>query len=159
MSSIGGREVEYKIAPPESLYIIGSSSVNNPGELYVIDLNSIASRKNKRNKRLFDVLASLVLLAASPVIIWMQKKPFGFLANIFKVLSGKYSWVSYHNHHLASSANLPKIKSGILSPVNAVKDTGLDESTINRLNSLYAKDYRIYSDINILRQNWRELGA
>jgi GT2 family glycosyltransferase len=158
MSGISGKEVEYKIAPPESLYIIGSSSVNKPGELYVIDLNSISSRKNKRNKRLFDVLASIILFVLSPVIIWVQKKPLGLWENVFKVLSGKYSWVGYHNSDGSSSANLPRIKKGILSPADAVKNSALDESTISRLNSLYAKDYRVYTDINILRNSWRELG-
>src|SRR5205085_9104761 len=33
MAAKASKEVEFKIAPPESLYIIGSSSVNNPGEL------------------------------------------------------------------------------------------------------------------------------
>jgi GT2 family glycosyltransferase len=158
MSGISGREVEYKIAPPESLYIIGSSSVNKPGELYVIDIDSISDKKNKRNKRLFDVLASVILFILSPVIIWVQKKPLGLWENIFKVLSGKYSWVGYYNSEKISSAHLPRIKKGILSPVNAVRDAGLDEGTINRLNSLYAKDYRIYTDINILRNSCRELG-
>ncbi len=34
-------ETEYKIAPPESIFIIGSSNVITRGELYMIDLNTI----------------------------------------------------------------------------------------------------------------------
>ncbi len=158
MSGISGREVEYKIAPPESLYIIGSHDVNKPGELYVIDIDSISDKKNRRNKRLFDVLASIILFVISPVIIWVQKKPLGLWENIFKVLFGRYSWVGYYTSEKISSAHLPKIKKGVLSPINAVRGSAPDEPTIQRLNSLYAKDYRIYTDLNILRNSWRELG-
>lgn len=159
MSMISGKEVEYKIAPPESMFIIGSSSVNSVGELYVIDLNSISDRKNKRNKRLFDVLTSVVLLIISPIIIWFQKKPFALYKNIFLILSGKYSWVSYYLINTISHHQLPRIKKGILSPLNALRDPNLDEATVSRLNSLYAKDYHIYTDLNILRKGWRDLGC
>src|SRR5438309_6071554 len=97
MASGTGREVEYKIAPPESLYIIGSSSVNNPGELYVIDINSISSRMNKRNKRVMDVLCSVFILLFSPVLMLFQKNVGTFFKNIFAVLAGRRSWVSYYS--------------------------------------------------------------
>ena len=42
MSEVTTREVEYKIAPPESMFIIGRNSMDNAGELYVIDINSIS---------------------------------------------------------------------------------------------------------------------
>ena len=54
----GSKDVEYKIAPPESMFIIGSSSVDNP-KLYVIDINSISKSVNKRNKRVMDIALSL----------------------------------------------------------------------------------------------------
>ena len=83
MSTIAAKEVEYKIAPPESMFIIGSSSVNNAGELYVIDINSISSRKNKRNKRLMDILTSIFILLLSPFLFWFQRNPLRFFRNIF----------------------------------------------------------------------------
>jgi O-antigen biosynthesis protein len=158
MSSVTGKEVEYKIAPPESLYIIGSSSVNNPGELYVIDIDSISSRVNRRNKRVFDIFCSLLFLIASPLLIFFQKRPAGLFRNIFSVLSGNASWVGYHHNSEIIPSHLPNIKPGILSPLNSLSTNHLDESTIGRLNSLYAKDYHVYVDLNILRKGWRELG-
>ncbi|MDP2159354.1 MAG: glycosyltransferase, partial [Flavobacterium sp.] len=52
MSKIDYAEVDYKIAPEESLFIIGSNSVDDPGDLYTIDINlSIIKPISKRNKR------------------------------------------------------------------------------------------------------------
>lgn len=158
MSGITSREVEYKIAPPESMFIIGSNSMNNAGELYVIDINSISKWVNKRNKRLLDLILSLLFLIFSPLLIFLQKNPMGLLSNIFKVLMGKLSWVGYSIGAQIDIAMLPKIRKGILTPMDAQKNSRLDEQTINRLNSLYAKDYHIYTDLQIAWMGKRNLG-
>ncbi|CAN5382917.1 glycosyltransferase [soil metagenome] len=158
MSEITSRELEYKIAPPESMFIIGSNSMDNAGELYVIDINSISKWMNKRNKRLLDMVLCIVFLITSPLLIFFQKNPAGLFSNIFKVLLGKFSWVGYASGEQINNAVLPKIRKGILNPLDAQKNSLLDEQTINRLNSLYAKDYQIYSDLHIIRKGLRNLG-
>jgi len=45
-----------------------------------------------------------------------------------------------------------------LNPLDLISDKKLDESTIHRLNSLYAKDYQVNTDLNIIRKGWRNLG-
>ena len=157
MSRIPAKDVEYKIAPPESQFIIGSSTVENPGELYVIDINNINRTVNKRNKRLIDFTLSLFLLIISPVMFFMQRNPLGYFANLIQVLTGKKSWVGYTKSDNRLET-LPKIREGILSPADSFYPTKTDSLTISRLNSLYAKDYRIYTDLHILRKGWRNLG-
>src|SRR5258706_13897389 len=66
MSQITGREIEFKIAPPESMFIIGSNSLENPSELYLEDVNTISKPVIKRNKRMADMVVAIVLLPASP---------------------------------------------------------------------------------------------
>ncbi len=153
MSLTSGQNVEYKIAPPESMFIIGSNSVDDPGELYIIDINSINNRINKRNKRLIDIMISIVLFIFSPLLIFTQKNISDFFTNIFHVLSGKLSWVGY----AGKASMLPRIKSGVLNPLDRLNNSVDDALTINRLNSLYAKDYRVYTDLNIIRKGWRKL--
>ncbi len=154
MSKTSASNVEYKIAPPESLFIIGSSSVEETGELYIIDLNSINKRVNRRNKRLIDIVISLSLFVASPLLIFTQKKSLEFIKNIFRVLSGRISWVGY----VGKAKMLPEIKEGVLNPLDSFANKINDDITINRLNSLYAKDYKVYIDLNIIRKGWRNLG-
>jgi lipopolysaccharide/colanic/teichoic acid biosynthesis glycosyltransferase len=158
MSEITSKEVEYKIAPPESMFIIGSNSMDNAGELYIIDINSISRWMNKRNKRLVDIILAIIFLLLGPVLIFFQKNPSGYFRNIFNVLGGTYSFVGYKTGENISTAMLPKIRPGILNPLDAQYTQQLDGQTINRLNSLYAKDYQIYSDLNIIWKGIRNLG-
>lgn len=160
MSTAGADTIEYKIAPPESLFIIGSNSIENTGELYVVDINSIAKRVNKRNKRMLDIGLSGTFLALSPVLIFLQKKPGAFLSNIFRVFAGKFSWVGYYTlHEQFDEKTLPKIKPGILTPLDSLTNKQLDMQTINRLNSLYAKDYHVAGDLMTVWKAIRFLGG
>ncbi|MFN5793797.1 MAG: glycosyltransferase family 2 protein, partial [Bacteroidota bacterium] len=45
---VDNQKIEYKIAPPESLFIIGSNSINSQGELYVVEINSIGKESSRR---------------------------------------------------------------------------------------------------------------
>lgn len=152
MSTVSMPAVDYKIAPEESLFIIGSNSVDNPGDLYTIDINfSITKPVNRRNKYILDVLSSLILLLTFPVTAFITGKPLGLLRNIFLVIGGKRSWVGYA--HVQGNEHLPKIKKGILSPVDGLaRKHDIDEMTAKRLNLLYAKHYQVDNDLLVL---WR----
>ncbi|MCG3166901.1 MAG: hypothetical protein POELPBGB_02684 [Bacteroidia bacterium] len=160
MSTSSNSQVDYKIAPPESLYIIGSNSINSPGELYVIDINSIAKVANKRNKKLMDIVSSLLLILLFPILLFLVDKPFGMLRNSFLVLFGKLSWVGYYFPRKEDEQlwKLPKIKHGILNPLDALDGQLVDTSTIQKLNMLYAKDYRLWNDVTIMWKGLRGLG-
>jgi O-antigen biosynthesis protein len=62
MLELSNFNLEYKIAPPESVSIIGSNSIDTAGDLYVVNENTIIREKNQRNKRLFDVFTATALL-------------------------------------------------------------------------------------------------
>jgi len=150
-------QVDYKIAPEDSLSIIGSNSIHTRGDLYTVNINAVDKADNRRNKRLLDILVSLILLTISPLVIFFQKKPGGFIKNIFCVLFGKETWVGYYplenNEHL-----LPTIKSAVLTPVDGMKIKVLDDETIDQLNILYARDYNIWKDLNIILYAFTNLG-
>ncbi len=152
-----GPEVAYKILPQESYSIIGSHSKNTPGELYTVDIQyNISSPMNQRNKRVFDLFAALALLPLLPILLLFVKNGFNFLKNWFQVLVGKKTWVGYHSTNHVN--HLPKIKKGVLSPLNGLKLNLSDESTIQRLNFLYARDFEVDRDFEILRKGWKALG-
>lgn len=158
MSQLGdSRKVSYKIAPPESMSIIGSNSIDTAGDLYVIDINSVSKPVNRRNKRVVDVFISLALLPLFPLLMWAMKKPIGFVQNIFAVLFGMKSWVGYAP---AKDGNiqLPKIRPGVLNPADVLPAEQRTDVICERLNLLYAKDYRVENDLNVMRRAVRELG-
>ncbi|MCB0704641.1 MAG: glycosyltransferase [Saprospiraceae bacterium] len=154
-----GADIGYRILPNESLSIIGSSSKNAAGELYTIEIQfAIALPMVRRNKRVLDVLLSLLFLLVSPFLIWFQKRPGGFLLNIFQTLLGKKSWVGYASTK-DQQKDLPKIRRGVLTTISGLQVPQVDEATIGRLNFLYAKDYRPGSDLDILARSWKLLGG
>jgi GT2 family glycosyltransferase len=156
MSELKDSQVDYKIAPPESLYIIGSNSIDTSGDLYVVNINSISKFSNKRNKRFFDTVASLVLLLLSPFLIFFIKNIAGFFRNLFMVLISQKSWVGYYKNE--ASLKLPSIHQGVLNPADAFRKKKPDNEMITRLNMIYARDYNIVNDLNILFKNIPELG-
>ncbi|MEO6166069.1 MAG: glycosyltransferase family 2 protein [Chitinophagales bacterium] len=153
-----GPELEYKIVPEDSRSIIGSNSKNAPGELYTIDIKlAIADPFNKRSKRLFDLVAAFFLLLTFPVNIFIIKNPLGLISNIFTVLPGKKSWVGYSgNAH--QQFQLPPIKAGIITPIDELQTSTLNDGAISRINLLYAKDYSATQDAELFLKCYRLLG-
>ena len=149
MSRLQDFPLEYKIAPPESLYIIGSRSIHVEGDVYTLSANSIGKRENRRRKRLFDVCFSTVLLLISPLLIWFVPRKTGFYRNLFQVLSGRRSWVGYAPQPDSGSGVLPPLREGVYHTVSAVRQRLTPEMAM-RANSLYAKDYSSYTDFRIV---------
>ncbi len=156
MHTLVAADIDFKIAPPESLSIIGSNSIDTAGDLYIIDVNSISKPKNKRNKRLFDMLCSCILLAISPVLIFFQGNKLNFIGNIFSVFIGFKSWVGYGSE---KQSHLPKLKPSVLCPVSSLKEKSISEDMKNRLHLSYSKNYRIENDLMIVWRSMRELGS
>lgn len=149
--------VNFKIAPPESVSVIGSNSINTAGDLYVVDINSLAKGVNKRKKRMFDILSSVVLLMASPVLVFLVPKIQNFYKNLFFVLIGKFTWigVSLDGHQNVQSSTFIE---GILTPSDGLKRKEISQVIKLRMNIMYAKDYRVTNDFLILVKNIRRLG-
>ena len=150
--------IDFKIAPPESLSVIGSNSNVTAGDLYVLHFNTLSRLLNRRKKRLFDMAISLIFLVMSPVVLFIIRNPAGLFRNIGKVLLGFSSWVGYFqvtdDHH----PDLPKIKSGVLTPYDLHKNAGFDSKTVAQLNQAYAKDYRVVQDLIIIISGFKHLG-
>jgi O-antigen biosynthesis protein len=158
MLSMGDTSVEFKIAPPESMSVIGSSSINTAGELYVLHLNSLSTSIVRRKKRLFDISISLLLFVISPVVLFFLEKPFGLYRNIFSVLIGIRSWIGLSIAGSLEEEVLPQVLSGVLSPVPFAKEKSIEDDARRRINLLYAKDYKIRNDILIMIRDYKYLG-
>ena len=158
MSDLNVSQIEFKIAPPESLSIIGSKSINTSGDLYIIDLDSITKSNNKRSKRFLDIIVSFLLILIFPIGMIITRKPGCYIRNIFSVLFGKKSWVGYRLTENSSDHKLPEIRKGILNPTDILKHQEISSETIDRLNLLYARDYKVINDINIIFKGFPNLG-
>ncbi len=158
MSGTGERDVEFKIAPPEALYIIGSNSIETSNDTFILDVNSVSLLKNRRLKRLTDVLLSLVFLLLWPTSFLWVKRPLGFLKNIAKVVFGKKTWVGF-NREFVKQHDLPPLKKGVLNTSSYVPTDSLTKEHIQKLNVLYARDYRWMNDLYIVWKCKSHLGS
>ncbi|MCA1763520.1 MAG: hypothetical protein LC664_11080 [Flavobacteriales bacterium] len=122
-----------------------------------MDINAINKVVNRRKKGVFDFVFSLLLLVSLPVSIWFVQNKLGFVKNIFSVLRMKKSWVGYSGKGEIIKG-LPKIRIGVLSPLDRVKRARDIEDTARKLNVVYARDYSLRNDIAIVLSEFGQLG-
>ena len=149
--------VDFKIAPPESMSVIGSNSINTSGDLYTIHFNSIGKESNRRSKRLFDVLTSLLLLGTFPLWFLFVRGHFNSVGNALWVLLGFRTWVGYAPSGQQEQPDLPRLKQGILSPGSHYPPETLTPERIHEINVVYSKDYRIFNDLLIITRNFSKI--
>lgn len=147
--------VDFKIAPSESAFIIGSNSIHSTGTWYMTQVNAIGSRQNRRKKRLFDLGMCLLLLGTVPAGLFVWNLP-RFFGRWSLVLRGKNSWIGYARS--GSAEGLPKLRPGVLHPAMHLNGLHVDPDFFHRVNLLYAKDFSLQGDWNMMFQYWRELG-
>jgi hypothetical protein len=157
MLNVSCYDVDFKIAQPETLSIIGSNSINTSGDLYAVEINSIARENNIRNKRFFDIISSTLILTISPLLLLLSKNSFNLINNSFKVLLGFMTWVGYYQDDKIKTNHLPKIKDGVLSPVILVNKTDPNQTVFNNTNMIYAKNYTVWNDLRILLKGINQL--
>lgn len=145
------KNTDYKIAPPESLSIIGSNSIHTSGELYTLNINPIDTNKNILYKRLFDIVSSILLILSYPIIVLFLKKTSAILSNCLTVFSGKKTWISYNGSETISDFELPRLKQGIFPLL--IKASGQNASVLKNEAIRYAKNYSIWKDASLLIQH------
>jgi O-antigen biosynthesis protein len=158
MSELQDFKVDFKIAPEDSLSIIGSNSINTAGDLYTINVNTITNSENRRNKRLLDMAVSLFAIVLLPFLIFLVRNPFRLIPNIILVIFWQRSWVGYIRDEHFEKEKLPHIRKGILTPLDAFGHSNISEEIKRQLNFIYARDYSLNFDVNTILRGFRELG-
>jgi len=144
MSLLGAGKVEFKIAPAEADFVLGSSSSTTSGELYSLELKQEPfNAVQLYQKRLADVALAGLMLLTLPVSVWFYKDKAGFVTNIWEVLAGSKTWVSLSLRPTGSHT-----KPGVLTPASSTE--GAADGTVRRLDSLYAKDYSFANDLALI---------
>jgi GT2 family glycosyltransferase len=155
MTEIDSKGIDFKIAQPDSFSLIGSNSIETAGDLYVLNIDAISKPENQRAKRSFDLIFGLMLFIFSPILIWSYASKMKFLRNVLSIITGKRSIVGYGDLNEKSPRALPRLKPGILSPSDGLSVP--DPSLSDKLDLIYARDYRTSNDLSILTKAWRKL--
>lgn len=152
-----GPDLRYMLAASTTMNIVGSINSESAGESYAIRLHfRIAHKTARRSKRVFDTLSSFMLLILSPLIILVARHKSNIYRNIFSVLSGKLTWVSYYPEDPAMNT-LPPLKPGIFSP-DPDNTFTRNEKQFSQINFVYARDYHWTHDLSILSTQWQNTG-
>jgi len=151
------KSIEYKIAPEESLFIIGSHSKNQPGDFYAVQIElALSEYEHKFNKRVLDIASSLAFLVTLPLSLWFVKRKSKFVENILEVVIGIKTWVGYAEAEETKS--LPHLKKGVLNTAENIEAHDLNTKVLYRINFQYARDYGLTKDIKIMANNFSKLG-
>ena len=155
MSEFHSEKLDFKIAPADANHLIGSNSIDTAGDLYILNLNTLVSKENRRKKRLFDFSFSFGLILSFPLsFIWVKNKS-SYFKNLIQIFLGKKSFIGFSDADMKRDVRLPKIKPGILSPSDSID--GSDDLIREKLNLLYSRDYSMRKDFSILLKSWGKL--
>ena len=149
MADLSSRNPEFKIAPEDSQFIIGSNSIHQKGNWYSEDISfNINKPTQQRYKRLFDVSLAVLLLIASPISYFIVNQKEAFFSNCIAIIFGTKTWVAY-----APTVSLPKLLPGVWQPADMHNKT-FSTQDIFRINLWYAKDYQVGNDWEVV---WKKL--
>ncbi len=139
-----GEAYSYRISSADHENIIGSDSKNKSGIWYSTNLNfNISSVDKKRQKRVFDLVMSVVLIMIFPAVLIISKQRKLILSNLMYVLIGRKTWIGYLLPY--NSSHLPNLKDWVFSHKQSELRGGKALGQ-NELNFEYAQNYDIWKD-------------
>jgi GT2 family glycosyltransferase len=135
--------------------IVGSDSKYTSGDFIAHSIKyRIEMPLQRRNKRLLDIVVSILFLLAIPVIIFIKQKMTGFYKNVFAVITGKKTWVGY-----ATEANgLPAIKTPVITStaLPAILND-LPVESLQKSDEWYASGYTTLTDFKKIGRGFKYL--
>jgi GT2 family glycosyltransferase len=152
MTQTSADDLEFKIAQPDTSFLIGSNSIDGAGELYVLNFNSLSHPENKRVKRLIDVSFSLLFILTLPIHIWMFEHRKKLANGLFAILIGKKTFVGYTDKE---SLTKSKQKQSLIGPFDHLHLSSKEDR--ERFFLIYSRDYTPLFDIRSIIRNFRSL--
>lgn len=145
-------KLSFKIAGDDSLSIIGSNSKNTTGELYNVNIKyNLEDGYYRHVKRIFDLIMSIFLLILSPILLLFNRfNILALLKNILQTLFGLKTFIGYTGN-IEDYQNLPELCPSVINlPRGHQEDAQVT-------NMYYARDYVIWTDLELLLKNLNKL--
>lgn len=90
--------------------------------------------------------------------MWVARNKAGYWANVVRVLVGRRTWVGYAEGG-EGEVQLPPLKPGVVNPISHLRLVPTRPEIMTRLNTVYARDYRMVNDVKITLQSLRSWGG
>jgi len=121
-------DIDFKIALHGGDSIVGSNSVEAQGELYTLGVMPLAKPVARRQKRVFDILSSALIVLLFPILWIFITKPLMVLKSAIQVFIGAKTWIGY-THSNAIKQN-PTLKPSVfyygIREKGSTRPVGLD---------------------------------
>jgi len=150
--------INFRFHAADSSSIVGSDNKTTAGESLTADgYFHLYQPYYRRIKRMIDAVLAFIILITFPIQLLLIKHPFNGLYNALNVLFGKKSWVGYTLYQ----KNLPPLRAGILTVYGFPMGSNhpLADEALHKLDSLYAREYDWWRDIQLIFANFRKLGG
>ena len=110
------------------------------------------------SKRVLDFVLSAFFLLTSLFFIWIFQKKSKFYKNLLDIFVNNKTFVGFISlDQQKRSADLPTLKPGVLIPFSGKNSTNMQPEIIEKINMVYAKDYHVFKDIEIIIKNFTKL--
>jgi hypothetical protein len=154
MSRIGP-SVSYRISVSGSDQIVGSDSRKQQGKLYQAQVEfALAYPMHRRLKRILDILVAVVCIIIWPIGQLLGRKALASWHTCISVFRHELTWVGYHPND-PQAERLPSIPEGVIYP--ATLDLLHEPSEIHMINYIYAREYTMWKDIDVILRNISKL--
>ncbi len=140
MITLSSRQVQCKIVPRHSLFIVGNNNVDTLSSFYTVNINAIISFRNTWIKRCFDLIMIFVIMLLSPLLMYFNNKRISVCRSLMQVLVNKRTWVGFNRNY--NSKQLKNYKKGIIE-IASLKES----ENVEKINVMYAQDYSVSKDL------------
>ncbi len=148
----------YKIHIPGGTTLLGSNNSRHHAEEFSLEKKyRIGAADARRNKRITDIFASVLLLVLYPFCMLKVSNRKGFFKNIIEVLKAKKTWVGYSDA-IARTAQLPLVKPAVVPAYTLLESYAPNQFNEERLAEQYAMNYAALDDLRLIWINFRFLG-
>lgn len=142
-AAMGDVRIDVRIVPEFGRCTLGGDDELQREDVFTWGADGIARADRRRAKRAFDVVSSLVMWGFFVPLLLARRS--AWLTAAAVVLSGRKTWVGFHRNW-PGSERLPDLSPGVLDTLAVSGGEGDPE----RLDPLYAKDYRWTRDLETL---------
>ncbi|MCX7696529.1 MAG: glycosyltransferase family 2 protein [Bacteroidales bacterium] len=155
MGALSSFVPQFFFFPSHTSVILGSKYVHLFSDGYLSHVRNVVSPINRRFKRGFDILFCLFLWCLFFFICWFYSSPKNLLKNIWLVMKGNRTWVSFYAYE-KWFRNKADVRPGILTPVDVLPQV-FDEKTAQELDMAYAQNFSVWTDMQIIFRAFRKL--
>ena len=146
LSRLNDENIEFKIAPEDTDFVIGSNTINSPDQIYTLNINALNRNPDRRNRRLMNLFICVLFIPLLPYLL-IVNHPIHFIKNWTRVVRGKMSWVGFTPLRRQTTIHYPGV---LYTSDNLPVRKNLPDELIGKINLQYAREFSVWNDFALV---------